>query len=210
MNSCFPFQTFCANLTQPSLLFHITCYGCSRSWAKQTKTNIKNTTTVLQRLTQCYARVPGTNRHWAAGVFRSHCPGKKKNYIRWPWMSFENSVFEILFFFSFFFWLHGCKQSSYGSSNWQERQSGGGRRREGSCTQHHRTRSQRRRGGGGPDHSFTFLLHFYFRHWKRKQKKSAKRERKVIMSQPPGTKRRISRRIWPWAELRGCYRKKKS
>lgn len=33
-------------------------------------------------------------------------------------------------------------------------------------------------GGGGPDHSFTFLLHFYFRHWKRKQKKSAKgRER---------------------------------
>lgn len=78
MNSCFPFQTFCANLTQPSLLFHITCYGCSRSWAKQTKTNIKNTTTVLQRLTQCCARVPGTNRHRAAGVFRSHCPGKKK------------------------------------------------------------------------------------------------------------------------------------
>lgn len=26
-------------------------------------------------------------------------------------------------------------------------------------------------GREGPDHSFTFLLHFYFRHWKRKQKK---------------------------------------
>lgn len=51
-------------------------------------------------------------------------------------------------------------------------------------------------GGGGvrPDHSFTFFLHFYFRHWKRKQKKSAKRERKVITSQLAGTKRRISRR----------------
>lgn len=49
-------------------------------------------------------------------------------------------------------------------------------------------------GGARPDHSFTFFLHFYFRHWKRKQKKSAKRERKVITSQLAGTKRRISRR----------------
>lgn len=54
------------------------------------------------------------------------------------------------------------------------------------------------RGEGGRetrDHSFTFFLHFYFRHWKRKQKKSAKRERKVITSQLAGTKRRISRRM---------------
>lgn len=49
-------------------------------------------------------------------------------------------------------------------------------------------------GGARPDHSFTFFLHFYFRHWKRKQKKSAKRERKVITSQLADTKRRISRR----------------
>lgn len=39
-----------AGLTQPSLLFHNTCYGCSRTWAKQTKRSIyiyiyKNTTT---------------------------------------------------------------------------------------------------------------------------------------------------------------------
>lgn len=75
----------------------------------------------------------------------------------------------------------------------------GGRRREVLNTTE--TRSQRwGKGrwwgwGWGPDHSFTFLLHFYFRHWKRKQKKGAKREIKVITSQLAGTKRRISWRI---------------
>lgn len=40
------------------------------------------------------------------------------------------------------------------------------------------TTEQGARGGKGvPDHSFTFLLHFYFRHWKRKQKSAKGRER---------------------------------
>lgn len=40
------------------------------------------------------------------------------------------------------------------------------------------TTEQGARGGRGePDHSFTFLLHFYFRHWKRKQKRVQKGEK---------------------------------
>ena len=35
-------------------------------------------------------------------------------------------------------------------------------------------------GGGDQNHSFTFLLHFYFRHWKRKRKKSAKKGRERL------------------------------
>lgn len=77
----------------------------------------------------------------------------------------------------------------------------------GSCTQHHRTRS-RRRGREGADHSFTFLLHFYFRHWKRKQKKSAKGRKRLSWVNYQVQKRRISWRVWPWDEPQGCLGRK--
>lgn len=153
VNSCFPFKLFFvrANLTQPSLLFHNTCYGCSRSWAKQTK-NIYTQLLILRGVNTVLGKSPWKKSTPNCWCFLSHC--EKKIYIWWPWMSFE-----ILFWNSF--GLHGCNQE--GKEMWG--------------TQHHRTRSQRG-GGREPDHSFTFLLHFYFRHWKRKQKKSAKgRER---------------------------------
>ena len=50
-------------------------------------------------------------------------------------------------------------------------------------------------GGGGPDHSFTFLLHFYFRRWKKKaieqKRKGAKGERKRLSRVNDRGKRRI-------------------
>lgn len=168
MNCCLVFflQTFCsacANLTQPSLLFHITCYGCSRSWAKQTTTepnkNIYTQLVILQG--------SGTNRHRTVGAFchtvreklRSMTADVIWNCVHLDSVGANNPPMGLAF-------------DRRGN---QERR--GGRREGGSCTQHHRTRSQRR-GREGPDHSFTFLLHFYFRHWKRKQKKSAKKGEK--------------------------------
>lgn len=113
--------------------------------------------------------------------------------------------FEILFWNSF--GLHGCKQSSYGFRNWQERQSGGGGDVRGAVLN---TTEQGARGGGEDQTTHLPFCSTSISGIGKESIKECKRERKVIMSQLPGTKRRISWRIWPWDELQGCFGKKSS
>lgn len=198
MNRCLGFflQTFCsacANLTQPSLLFHITCYGCSRSWAKQTTTepnkNIYTQLVILQG--------SGTNRHRTVGDFCHTVREKLRlmtadviwNCVHLDSVGANNPPMGLAF-------------DRRGN---QERRGG---RREGGAVLN--TTEQGAKGGGGKDQTthLPFCSTSISGIGKESKKRVRKRERKVIMSQLPGTKRRISLREWPWDELQRCLGRK--